>query len=150
VSGKIYCVASEKAKNEWEAVQIKGWVPRAELGSLPQCADIHLVSLKASMLGTCVPSKTYGALAYGRPVVFIGRKECQAAKDILEANAGRVVENADELVAAIEDFLSNPETLELCSYNARKAFLEKHCAQAVLKKWDELIEEICEIKIGIV
>ena len=102
------------------------------------------------MLGTCVPSKTYGALAYGRPVVFIGRKECQAAKDILEANAGRVVENADELVAAIEDFLSNPETLELCSYNARKAFLEKHCAQAVFKKWDELIEEICEIKIGIV
>jgi len=143
-------VASEKVKNGWEAVQIKGWVPKAELGSLPQCADIHLVSLKTSMLGTCVPSKTYGALAYGRPVVFIGPKECQAAQDILEANAGRVVENADELVAAIEDFLSNPETLELCSRNARKAFLEKHCAQAVFKKWDELIEEICEIKIGIV
>ena len=127
-------VASEKAKNGWEAVQIKGWVPRAELGSLPQCADIHLVSLKTSMLGTCVPSKTYGALAHGRPVVFIGPKECQAAQDILEANAGRVVINADELVAAIEDLLSNPETLELYSRNARKAFLEKHCAQAVFKK----------------
>jgi colanic acid biosynthesis glycosyl transferase WcaI len=133
-------VASEKAKNGWEGVQIKGWVPRAELGSLPQCADIHLVSLKASMLGTCVPSKTYGALAYGRPVVFIGPKECQAAQDILEANAGRVVENADELVAAIKNFLANREKLELCSHNARKAFLEKHCAQAVFKKWDELIE----------
>jgi hypothetical protein len=89
-------VALKKAKNGWEAVQIKGWVPRAELGSLPQCADLHLVSLKKSMLGTCVPSKTYGALAYGRPVIFIGPKECQAAQDVLEANAGRVVENADK------------------------------------------------------
>jgi glycosyltransferase involved in cell wall biosynthesis len=132
-------VASEKAKNGWEGVQIKGWVPRAELGSLPQCADIHLVSLKASMLGTCVPSKTYGALAYGRPVVFIGPKECQAAQDILEANAGRVVEDADELVDAVEEFLANREKLEICSRNARKAFLEKHCAQAVFKKWDALL-----------
>jgi len=89
----------------------------------------HLCSLK-NLWGACLWA-TGG---------FIGPKECQAAQDILEANAGRVVENADELVVAIEDFLSNPETLELCSRNARKAFLKKHCAQAVFKKWDELIE----------
>jgi len=134
-------VAAEKEKNCWGNVQIKGWVPRAELSSLPQCADLHLVSLKKSMLGTCVPSKTYGALAYGRPVVFIGPKECQAAQDVLEANAGRVVENADELVDAVEEFLANREKLEICSRNARKAFLEKHCAQAVFRKWDQLLEE---------
>jgi glycosyltransferase involved in cell wall biosynthesis len=134
-------VALKKAKNGWEAVQIKGWVPRAELGSLPQCADLHLVSLKKSMLGTCVPSKTYGALAYGRPVIFIGPKECQAAQDVLEANAGRVVENADKLVDAVEEFLANREKLEICSRNARKAFLEKHCAHPVFKKWDNLIDE---------
>lgn len=134
-------VALKKAKNGWEAVQIKGWVPRAELGSLPQCADLHLVSLKKSMLGTCVPSKAYGALAYGRPVIFIGPKECQAAQDVLEANAGRVVENADKLVDAVEEFLANREKLEICSRNARKAFLEKHCAHPVFKKWDNLIDE---------
>ena len=134
-------VAAEKEKNCWGNVQIKGWVPRAELSSLPQCADLHLVSLKKSMLGTCVPSKTYGALAYGRPVVFIGPKECQAAQDILEANAGRVVENADKLVDAVEEFLANRDKLEICSRNARKAFLEKHCAQAVFRKWDQLLEE---------
>jgi UDP-N-acetylglucosamine:LPS N-acetylglucosamine transferase len=93
------------------------------------------------MLGTCVPSKTYGALAYGRPVVFIGPKECLAAQDVLEANAGRVVENADELVDAVKEFLANREKLEICSLNARKAFLEKHCAQAVFRKWDQLLEE---------
>lgn len=134
-------VAAEKEKNYWENVHIKRWVPREELGSLPQCADLHLVSLKTSMLGTCVPSKTYGALAYGRPVLFIGPKECQAAQDVLEANAGRVVENADKLVDAVEEFLANRDKLEICSRNARKAFLEKHCAQAVFRKWDQLLEE---------
>lgn len=141
-------VAAEKEKNGWESVLIKGWVPRSELGSVPQCADLHLVSLKTSMLGTCVPSKTYGAFAHGRPVVFLGPKECQAAQDILESNAGRVVSNSEELVVAIEEFLANPEKLEHSAQNARKAFLEIHCAQAVFKKWDELIKEICEMQIA--
>jgi colanic acid biosynthesis glycosyl transferase WcaI len=134
-------VAAEKEKNGWEGVLVKGWVPRGELGSLPSCADLHLVSLKQKMLGTCVPSKTYGALAYGRPVIFLGPKECQAAMDILQADAGCVVQNAEELVAAVEAFVADPEKLEQASRNARKAFLEKHQASAVFKKWDELIEE---------
>jgi colanic acid biosynthesis glycosyl transferase WcaI len=133
-------VAEAKVTEGWENVIVRGWVPREELLKLPMCGDIHIASLKQNMLGTCSPSKTYTSMAFGRSSIFIGPEECQAAKDILEANAGRVVENADELVAAIEDFLSNPEKLETCSRNARKAFLEKHCAQAVFKKWDELIE----------
>jgi glycosyltransferase involved in cell wall biosynthesis len=134
-------VAAEKEKNGWLSVLLKGWVPRSELGSLPQCAELHLVSLKNSMLGTCVPSKTYGAFAYGRPVIFLGPKECQAAQDILESNAGRVVQSAEGLVSAVEDFLANPEMLDLCTRNARKAFTEKHCAQVIFKKWDQLLEE---------
>jgi colanic acid biosynthesis glycosyl transferase WcaI len=135
-------VAAEKEINGWESVIIQGWVPRGELGSLPLCADLHLVSLKQKMLGTCVPSKTCGAIAYGRPVIFLGPKECQAAMDIIEADAGCVVQTADELVAAIESFLENPQMLAQSSHNARKAFLEKHQASAVFKKWDDLIKEV--------
>lgn len=137
-------IAKEKELHAWDGVVIQGWVPREKLGVLPQCADLHLVSLKPSMLGTCVPSKTYGAFSCGRPVLFVGPKDCQAAQDILDADAGRVVENAEELVAAVEGFLANPATLELCSRNARKAVLEKHCAQAIFKKWDDLLADIVE------
>lgn len=134
-------VSEAKVAGDWENVIVKGWIPREELQKLPMCGDLHMSSLKKNMLGTCSPSKTYTSMAFGRPTIFIGPQECQAAKDILNANAGRVVQNAGELVAAVEDFLANPEKLELCSYNARKAFLEKHCAQAVFRKWDDLIEE---------
>jgi colanic acid biosynthesis glycosyl transferase WcaI len=135
-------VAKAKVAEGWENVFVMGWIPREELLKLPMCGDIHIASLKRDMIGTCSPSKTYTSMAFARPTFFIGPTECQAAQDILEANAGRVVQNADELVTAVEDFLANPETLEFCSRNARKAFLEKHCAQAVFKKWDELIEEV--------
>lgn len=135
-------IAEAKDKFGWDKVLLLGWVPREKLGNLPLCGDIHLVSLKQNMLGTCVPSKTYGALAYGRPVIFIGPKECQAAQDILDANAGSVVKNAGELVAAINGFFANPVMLEIASQNARLVFLEKHQASVVFKKWDELIEEV--------
>lgn len=126
----------------WENVIIKGWVPRGELGLLPLCADLHLVSLKREMLGTCVPSKTYGAMAFGRPVIFIGPNECQAARDLVDAEAGEVVATAEGLVKSISKFLNYPDYLEKCSLNARKAFLEKHSAEALFKKWDELIQNL--------
>ncbi len=135
-------VVEAKKKNGWENVIIKGWVPRGELGLLPLCADLHLVSLKKSMLGTCVPSKTYGAMAYGRPVVFIGPKECQAGKDLVDAQAGEVVETGLDLVKSISRFFNNPDYLQKCSWNAQNAFHEKHSAHALFKKWDEFFQNL--------
>jgi glycosyltransferase involved in cell wall biosynthesis len=134
-------VAAQK-QNGWENIIIKGWVPRGELGLLPLCSDLHLVSLKKSMLGTCVPSKTYGAMAYGRPVIFIGPKECQAARDLVDGQAGEVVDSGQDLVKSISRFFNNPDYLGKCSRNAQKVFLEKHSAEALFKKWDEFFEEI--------
>jgi len=129
-------------QNSWKNVIIKGWVPRGELGLLPLCSDLHLVSLKKSMLGTCVPSKTYGAMAYGRPVIFIGPKECQAGKDLVDAQAGEVVETGLDLVKAISRFFNNPDYLGKCSRNAQKVFLEEHSAEALFKKWDEFFQNL--------
>jgi glycosyltransferase involved in cell wall biosynthesis len=134
-------VAAQK-QNGWENINIKGWVPRGELGLLPLCSDLHLVSLKKSMLGTCVPSKTYGALAFGRPVIFIGPKECQAARDLVDAQAGEVVETGLDLVKSISRFFNNPDYLQKCSWNAQNAFHEKHSANALFKKWDEFFQNL--------
>lgn len=136
-------VVKSKDAEAWENVIVKGWIPREELKKLPMSGDLHLATLKQNMIGTCSPSKTYTSMSFGRPTVFIGPQECQAAQDILNANSGRVVQNAEDLVAAVEDFLVGPEMLALCSRNARSAFLDKHSAQTVFKQWDDLIENVC-------
>ncbi len=36
------------------------------------CADVHVVSLREEWTGAIVPSKSFGALAIGRPLLFCG------------------------------------------------------------------------------
>jgi hypothetical protein len=135
-------VASAKLKYGWDRVILQAWMPKDKLGALPYCGDVHLVSLKHNMLGTCVPSKTYGAMAYSRPVIFIGPAECQAARDIQDAEAGIIVQTKDEFVAAIGKLYSDRKGLENFSRNARNAFLEQHCSTVMFRQWDKLIDSI--------
>jgi hypothetical protein len=51
-------------------------------------ADIHLVSLRPNWTGTVVPSKFFGALAIGRPILFSGSPNSAIAKWIREYNIG--------------------------------------------------------------
>ena len=57
--------------------------PYQDQALLPQSLtvpDVHLVTLRPEWEGLVVPSKLYGALAAGRPVVFIGDPEGDVAR----------------------------------------------------------------------
>jgi colanic acid biosynthesis glycosyl transferase WcaI len=45
-------------------------------------ADVHLVSLKKEWSGMVVPSKYFGSLALGRPVIYAGPDESDIADDV--------------------------------------------------------------------
>jgi glycosyltransferase involved in cell wall biosynthesis len=135
-------VAAQKAKNCWDQVIIKDWVPRDMLRVLPSCGDIHLVSLKENMLGTCSPSKTYSSMAFERPIVFLGPPSCQAAIDIKEAQAGEIVGNKEELINAIKKLFADRELLKSYGKNSRDAFLNKHSASVNLALWDTELSQV--------
>jgi glycosyltransferase involved in cell wall biosynthesis len=135
-------VAAAKLQYGWERVILQALVPKVELGELPYCGDVHMVSLKSNMLGTCVPSKAYSAMAYGRPVIFIGPAECQAARDIRDADAGIIVQTKEEFVTAIGKLYRDRKSLENFSRNARAAFLKKHCSTVLFRQWDEMLADI--------
>ncbi len=135
-------VAEEQLKHGWRNMILKGWVPRGELGPLPLCSDVHLVSLKRSMLGTCVPSKTYGALAYGRPVIFLGPQKCEAAMDLQQGQSGDVAQDAEGLVKCVRRYLENSAFLDERTRNARRVFLEKHSAGVAFQKWMSFFEKL--------
>ena len=132
-------VAIAKSQNDWERVLFEDLVPSAELGDIPYCGDVHLVSLKQNMLGTCVPSKAYGAMAYARTILFIGPQKCQVARDILLTDAGMVVQTKEDFIRAIGTLYCDRKSLENCNRNARAAFLKKHCSSVLFQQWDELL-----------
>jgi glycosyltransferase involved in cell wall biosynthesis len=57
--------------------------PLEELGSSLGAADVHVVSLGENMVGIIHPCKIYGAMAVGRPILFLGPRPSHVS-DILE------------------------------------------------------------------
>jgi colanic acid biosynthesis glycosyl transferase WcaI len=73
-------------------------------------ADIHLVPLRAGLGSVSVPSKTYGILAAGRPVVAAIDEDTDVPRILAASGAGIAVtpDDPDALVAAIERLLADP------------------------------------------
>ncbi len=90
--------------------------------------DVHLVSLKSSYMGVAVPSKFFGALAVGRPILFEGDEDSSIARWIREYELGWVLNsgNLEEMVSELEKFSSCP---------TRKAAVFKHCHQVYQERF---------------
>jgi glycosyltransferase involved in cell wall biosynthesis len=90
-------------------------------------ADIHLVSLRGEMAGLSVPSKLYGIMAAGRPVIFIGPKESESAMVIRKAECGHVINpgDVDGGVSALMTYYRHREEIGRQGQAARRYF-ERH------------------------
>lgn len=134
----------EKARVERESisnVRFVAPVPFADVPSMLSAADVHVVSLASAFTGTCVPSKTYAAMAVGRPCLFLGSKTVQAAIDIANADAGVVVsENdghaiAEELIRmATDDTRRNAQGVR-----GRDFFLRERSLSSQSSEWDRFL-----------
>ena len=74
--------------------------PLEKLSESLAAGDIHLVSQRPGTQGLIVPSKLYGILAAGRPVLYIGPDDCEVAQIVTTSGCGIVVPPGDEQAAA--------------------------------------------------
>jgi glycosyltransferase involved in cell wall biosynthesis len=104
------------------------FAPAEQLEARLSCADIHVVSLRPEWSGTVVPSKFFGALAAGRPVLFIGNEECSIAQIIRHHGLGWVCspgqegQIAGQLRALANDMSSLRALQERCHQVYREHF----------------------------
>jgi colanic acid biosynthesis glycosyl transferase WcaI len=83
-----------------ENTEFRPPVPLEALPSLLAYGDIHIVAQKLRTEGLIVPSKIYGTLAVGRPVIFIGPEHCEVAQIVHDSSCGFVVAPGDVKSAA--------------------------------------------------
>ncbi len=76
-------------------------------------------------VGLIEPSKLYGVMAAGRPVLYVGPPETEAARTVRREQIGEVVANGDPggVVRALGRLLADP--LEMGA-RARSAFEERY------------------------
>ena len=60
--------------------------PLSELGNSLSAADVHVVSLGEQMVGIIHPCKIYGAMAVGRPILYLGPRPSHIS-DLLDGHA---------------------------------------------------------------
>jgi glycosyltransferase involved in cell wall biosynthesis len=112
--------------------------PYQDQALLPQsltAPDLHLVTLRPEWEGLVVPSKLYGALAAGRPVVLIGDPEGDVAR-IVRGGPGLVAlpEEMPALAAELRALRRDPARLARMGAAARQAY-EACPREASLDAW---------------
>jgi glycosyltransferase involved in cell wall biosynthesis len=103
-------IKSFKKKHNLENIKLLPFQDRDKLSLSLSAGDIHFVSLRAGFEGLVVPSKIYGILAVGRPVIYQGDARGEIAHLIKEEDVGLVVPiaNPGELAEAILTYLNDP------------------------------------------
>jgi len=128
---------------------VKNWVeagyqPREALAALLTAPDLHLASLHAGFEGLAVPSKVLGAMAVGRPVIYVGAAVGECARVIAESGGGAVVPNGD--AAALADVLvryaADRESVREAGARARTAVDTQWSTGQALAAWTTLVETI--------
>jgi hypothetical protein len=125
-------------------ISLAGFAPEAALAQRLAAADIHLVSLRPEWTGVVVPSKFFGSLAAGRPVIFAGGRDSAIARWIGEHRVGWVLDASSRDVIAAE-------LRELALAPARLAEMQQHChgvyqkhfsRQRVMRGWDREMRDV--------
>lgn len=106
---------------------------RQDLGDLLGAADVHLISQRLEVDGLLVPSKFYGAVAAGRPVLFVGSRTCELGRLISDHCLGLVVTPGTPFTGV------EAQLRELFAESAggapeverRRAWASKHASRAV-------------------
>jgi glycosyltransferase involved in cell wall biosynthesis len=69
----------ETAAAQIPNVRFLPFFPGNKVSSVLAAADAHIITIKRGLEGVVVPSKMYGILAAGKPIVAVAPRECDVA-----------------------------------------------------------------------
>jgi UDP-GlcNAc:undecaprenyl-phosphate GlcNAc-1-phosphate transferase len=110
-----------------DSVLFGPYCDRADLGTRLAQGHIGLITQLPESLGSVVPSKTYGIMAAGRPILFIGPRQATPARIVERYRCGWHIEPGDArgLVELLETLATCPDVIHQAGTFARQAF-EQH------------------------
>lgn len=103
--------------------------------------DVHFVSLRPGFEGLVVPSKAYGVLAAGRPIIYEGVRSGEIARMIQEENVGTVVEpgDAEQLERAVLRAKDDAFWREGAARAARELAVTRYSASRALNAYGSIL-----------
>jgi glycosyltransferase involved in cell wall biosynthesis len=130
-----------------EVEDLVRFLPYQKRSRLPlslSSADVHVVGLAKGLSGYVVPSRLYGILAAGRPVIVTAEDESETARLVREVGCGVVLPPArpDLLARAIREAAEGAFALEEMGRLGR-AYVEQEADRVVaMKRYHDLVQEM--------
>jgi glycosyltransferase involved in cell wall biosynthesis len=123
--------------------QFHTYVPREQLGQLLCLADVGLVSLVQGQEGLSVPSKTFGMMAAGVPIVAVMSDRSEVARVIEEENCGVVIRPGDSrsLADAILAFHHDRTKCKSAGQRSGRAIETRYNLREAAREYQRLIQE---------
>lgn len=116
------------AAQDIHSLELRPYVDRDKLNEGLAVGDIGLVTQSEDCWGSVVPSKVYGILAAGRPVLFIGPRRATPARTIELHRCGWHVNCGDVegLTELLLELASDLEAVRAAGVRARQALMEHY------------------------
>jgi hypothetical protein len=105
-------------------VQVTEYVSEVETPAMLASARVHLITMSPGWDGVVVPSKLYGCVRTGRPVLFMGPEQSDTAREIRKYGWGEVLpaHAGGEVVAQAMVRLGKAETKDWMAEDGAKRF----------------------------
>lgn len=126
-----------------ENIRFLNYFPANKIPSVLAAADAHIVTIKRGLEGVVVPSKMYGILAAGKPIVAVAPKETDVVS-LGEKEGFSVAADPDkpaELVNVIRVLISDVKKLRTmgeAAHNAASSYERAREHQKYLEVFDRL------------
>jgi glycosyltransferase involved in cell wall biosynthesis len=125
-------------------VRFAPFADEAALVGRLEAADLHLLSLRPEWSGIVVPSKFFGSLAVGRPVLYAGPADSEVAAWIAEHDVGLRIADDDVEGAAdrLHVLLADASDVGRWQANALAVYQREFSKRAVNDRWDGFLREM--------
>ena len=139
--GKLGKIKGMAAHYNLTNVTFLPYQPRENLKYSLGASHVSLISLENGARGLSVPSKLYGIMGSGRPIIGIVPENCEVALTVREFNCGLVTAPKDvkALVNAIVWLKSNDNERKSMGERAHTAFLSNFTVQRCADQYYNLI-----------
>jgi glycosyltransferase involved in cell wall biosynthesis len=129
---------------EADKVEFLPYQPRENLSFSLSSADIHVVGLARGLSGFVVPSRLYGVLAAGRPVIVAADDSTETAAVVTEADCGIAIPpgRVDELAAVIRGAYEGKYDLEAMGRRARSYAEDAASRETAVGRYRAVLAEV--------
>jgi glycosyltransferase involved in cell wall biosynthesis len=127
-------------------IRLAPFADESDLEKRLNSADIHLLSLQQEWEGIVLPSKFFGSLAVGKPVLYAGPKDSSIARWVADLNAGLLLtaDNLEEVARKLVAMADNRRQIQKWQEKALRAYQLNFSKKKVMDKWDTILKGLLD------